>query len=83
MAELNGNIKKLKETQGEINSLRSNIDEKRSIVESDYYELLDYKVDNITFESWLKTKVNVELSQEVSKKIGENYSKNFRHRREA
>jgi len=75
LAELNGNIKKLKKTQGDINSLRSKIDDKRSIVESDYYELLDYKVDNITFESWLKTKVNVELSQEVSKKIGENYSK--------
>jgi hypothetical protein len=75
LSELYENIKGLKEAQGSINSLLNKIKEKKQVVESDYYELLEYSVDNLTFESWLKNKVDVELSEEVTKKIGENYSK--------
>ncbi|MCG9732349.1 hypothetical protein L1D44_21445, partial [Shewanella sp. Isolate13] len=56
LSGLSLNIKELKDTQGSINSLRNKIDEKKCAVETDYYELLDYRVDNLTFESWLKTK---------------------------
>jgi hypothetical protein len=75
LSDLNKNIKALKDTQGTVNSLFHRISEKKQFVANDYYELLEYKVDNLTFESWLKTKVNVELSEEITKKIGENYSK--------
>lgn len=78
LSDLKSNIKSLKDAQGEINSLMNKIKEKKKIVEKEYYELLDYKVDNLNFEFWLKTKVNVELSEEISKKLGENYSKLIR-----
>ncbi|MCO4202311.1 hypothetical protein M2R28_21955 [Aeromonas hydrophila] len=75
LSDLNDNIKSLKSTQGDINTLIEKINKKKIVVESDYQDLLDYKVDNLTFESWLKTKVNVELSEEITKKLGENHSK--------
>ncbi len=75
LTDITANIKSLKDTQGKINSLISTISDKRDIVEKDYYELLEYKVDNLTLESWLKTKVNIELSEEITKKLGENYIK--------
>ena len=69
--EIKKNIDALKKSQGKLNSIINDIDEKKKIVEQDYYELLDYNVDNVTLESWLKNKVNVEMSGELINKLGE------------
>lgn len=82
LAELSDNLKKLKDNQGCLNSLINSIVEAKKRVEKDYYELLDYKVDNVTLDSWLKNKVNIELSFEITKKIGKNTSRVFDIERE-
>lgn len=71
LEELNKNIKELKSSQGKLNSIINDINDKKKIVEEEYYELLEYRVDNVTFESWLKNKVNVKLSGELKNKLGE------------
>lgn len=73
--ELNKNITELKGSQGKLNSIINDINEKKKVVEAEYYELLEYRVDNVTFESWLKNKVNLELSGELKSKLGEITSK--------
>lgn len=70
LIELNENLKDLKDSQGLLNSVINNINDKKKIVEEDYYELLDYNVDNVTLESWLKNKVNIKLSLELKIKLG-------------
>lgn len=75
LEDLNKNIKDLKDSQGILNSIINDINEKKKVVEEEYYELLEYKVDNVTLESWLKNKVNVKLSGELKKKLGEITSK--------
>lgn len=75
LLDLSENIKSLKDAQGKINSLKNQINETKNVVEREYYELLDYKVDNINFELWMNIKVNVKLSNEITKKLGENHSK--------
>ncbi|MCS6172845.1 MULTISPECIES: hypothetical protein [Shewanella] len=75
LIELNENLKDLKDSQGLLNSVINNINDKKKIVEEDYYELLDYNVDNVTLESWLKNKVNIKLSLELKIKLGEITSK--------
>lgn len=69
--EIKSNIDDLKKSQGKLNSVISEIEVKKKVVEQDYYELLDYNVDNVTLESWLKNKVNVEISGELISKLGE------------
>ncbi|HFG2077030.1 hypothetical protein [Vibrio vulnificus] len=71
LEELNKNITELKSSQGKLNSIINDINDKKKIVEEEYYELLEYKVDNVTFESWLKNKVDVKLSGELKNKLGE------------
>lgn len=75
LEKLNENIKELKDSQGTLNSVINAINEKKKIVEDEYYELLEYKVDNITLDSWLKNKVSVKLSGELKAKLGEITSK--------
>lgn len=75
LVELKVNLKELKDNQGILNSIINSMAEKRTAIEKDYYELLDYKVDNVTLSTWLKNKVNVEMSDEIMKKIGANTSK--------
>ncbi|SPZ45908.1 chromosome segregation protein [Plesiomonas shigelloides] len=71
LEELNKNIKELKNSQGKLNSIINEINKNKEIIENEYYELLEYKVDNVTFESWLKNKVNIALSGELNSKLGE------------
>jgi len=75
LEELKININNLKDSQGKLNSIINQIDDKKKIVEEDYYELLQYKVDNVTYESWLKNKIYVEFSGELKSKLGEIASK--------
>ncbi|AUJ68746.1 hypothetical protein [Pseudoalteromonas sp. NC201] len=77
LEELNKNIKSLKDSQGALNKVLSDINDKKVIVEKDYYELIEYKVDNVTLESWLSNKVNIKLSDELKSKLGEITSKIF------
>lgn len=69
--EIKSNIDDLKKSQGKLNSVINEIEVKKKVVEQDYYELLDYSVDNVTLDSWLKNKVNVEISGELISKLGE------------
>ncbi|MCD9541014.1 hypothetical protein GLP31_09915 [Photobacterium carnosum] len=69
--EIKSNIDDLKKSQGKLNSVINEIELKKKVVEQDYYELLDYSVDNVTLDSWLKNKVNVEISGELISKLGE------------
>lgn len=69
--ELNKNIKALKDSQGILNSTINNINERKKLIEKDYYELLAYKVDNLTLDTWLKNKVKVGVSGELINKLGE------------
>lgn len=75
LAELKLNLKNLKDNQGALNSIINSMAEKRTVIEKNYHELLDYKVDNVTLSTWLKNKVNVEMSDGIMKKIGSNASK--------
>ncbi|WP_318517638.1 hypothetical protein [Photobacterium leiognathi] len=75
LEDLNKNITELKSSQGKLNSIINDINDKKKVVEDEYYELLEYKVDNVTFESWLQNKVKVELSGELNNKLGEITSK--------
>ncbi|MFV7785085.1 hypothetical protein ACNPKB_13885 [Shewanella marisflavi] len=75
LEDLNENIKHLKDSQGKLNSIINDINEKKMAVEKDYYELLEYNVDNVTMESWLNNKVNLKLSGELNSKLGEITSK--------
>lgn len=69
--ELNGNIKSLKGEQGKLNSILNEMNEKKKVVEQEYEMLINYTVDNTTFESWLNTKVNTKFSGELKSKLGE------------
>jgi hypothetical protein len=71
LSELSEYIQKLKETKGTINTLVKKINSKRELVEKDYNELIKYNVENLTYDSWIKNKVNVELSEKILKNIGE------------
>jgi len=76
--DLNKNIYKLKESQGSLNSIVNDIHKNKRIVEDEYYELLEYRVDDITFETWIKNKVNVELSGELKSRLGEIITKIYK-----
>ncbi|MDH0450073.1 hypothetical protein [Shewanella sp. GD04112] len=73
--QLTKNISELKDSQGKLNSIITEINDKKKIVENDYYELLEYNVNNINLDSWLKNKVNIKLSSELNMKLGEITSK--------
>ncbi|EOX3908527.1 hypothetical protein ACOJUY_002530 [Vibrio alginolyticus] len=75
LKDLNDNIKRLKSSQSRLNTILNDINDIKKVVEKDYYELLEYNVDNVTFESWLKNKVNIKVSGELISKLGEVTSK--------
>ncbi|WP_411572269.1 hypothetical protein ACK8HJ_00400 [Vreelandella titanicae] len=75
LEELSRNIRNLKDSQGMLNSVINEINEKKKVVEKEYYELLEYKVDNVTLESWLNNKVSVKLSVQLERRLGEITSK--------
>lgn len=63
-------IKKLKKEKSTINSLKDKINTHKSTIDKNYSTLLNYNVDNLTFNSWLKNKVNVQLSENIQQNIG-------------
>ena len=49
------------------------IEKKKKAVANDYFELKDYNVADFSFESWLKNKVNIELSANIRSKLAQHY----------
>jgi hypothetical protein len=80
---LNNKIKGYKDEKGnsrtglqsEINSLTESIAELKTTVSNDYEILLKYKIDELTFGTWLNNKTNVKLSENISIQTGEATSK--------
>lgn len=64
-------IDKLKQTTGTINSLKERIDGHKSTISNNYSTLLNYNIDNLTFDSWLKNKVNIQFTENIEQKLGQ------------
>lgn len=65
---ITNNLKKLK---GTINSLEIKINEQKTQVAKDYSFLLRYQIDDITLNTWLDNKANIQLSSNILSQIGE------------
>ncbi|HFQ4975308.1 TPA: hypothetical protein ACGUTS_004629 [Vibrio vulnificus] len=63
-------ISNLKKSKGIINSLEDKINEAKDLVAKDFNKLLKYNVENISYESWLKNKVNIRLQEDVEIELG-------------
>ncbi len=62
---------KVKALQSSINSLDEDIRDLKEKVSKDYSVLIKYKIEDLTFGTWLDNKTNVKLSENISTKIGE------------
>ncbi len=62
---------KLKELQSSINSLEESISTLKDKVSKDYSVLIQYKIEDLSFGTWLDNKTNVKLSENVLTQIGE------------
>lgn len=60
-----------KELKGKINSLESKLILQRDTVAKDYSLLLQYKTNDLTFNSWLDNKANIQLIKNISTQIGD------------
>lgn len=69
--ELNDAIDELKNLKGKINSLELKIQNQKELVSKDYSVLLQYRVDDLTYSTWLNNKANVQLSRNILIQIGE------------
>jgi len=65
----------LKDLKGEINSLQGKIEGQRALVARDYSVLLEYKIEDLTFNTWVDNKVNVQLGKNVAIQLGEKFIK--------
>jgi hypothetical protein len=63
----------LKDLKGEINSLEASIENQRTVVARDYSLLLEYKIEDLTFNTWVDNKVNVQLAKNVAVQIGDKF----------
>ncbi len=62
---------KIKDLQSKINSMRKNIDELRTNISKEYEILRKYFNYNISYDSWMKNKVNTQLINDIQFKLGE------------
>lgn len=62
---------KLKELQSSINSLEESLSTQKDKVSKDYSVLIQYKIEDLSFGTWLDNKTNVKLSENVLNQIGE------------
>ncbi|WP_238656261.1 hypothetical protein [Paenibacillus piscarius] len=60
----------IKKLQGEINSLSKQINNLKEQIQKTYDVLKKYFKHNISFDSWLKNKVNVKLIHDIKYKLG-------------
>ncbi len=63
-------IKDSKKLKGIINSLEIKINEQKVLVANDYSFLLSYQIDDITLNTWLDNKANIQLSSNIINQIG-------------
>lgn len=56
--------------QSTINSLEEFINNQKNIVSKDYSILVKYKIEDLTFGTWLDNKTNVKLSENILNQIG-------------
>lgn len=61
---------KLKDLQSSINSLEESMSVQKKIVSNDYSILTNYKIEDLTFGSWLDNKTKVKLSENILTQIG-------------
>ncbi len=64
---IKNNSTKLK---GVINALEKKIKEQKTLVAKDYSILLRYQIDDITLNTWLNNKANIQLSSNIINQIG-------------
>lgn len=64
-------INRLKQATSDINSLKERIDTHKTTISKNYSILLGYNVDNISFDSWLKNKVNVQFTENIEQRLGQ------------
>lgn len=71
----NSEIEKVKEKikvlQSSINSLEESISNQKELVSKDYSILVKYKIEDLTFGTWLDNKTKVKLTENVLTQIGE------------
>ena len=71
----NSEIKKIKEKlkvlQSSINSIEESISNQKELVSKDYSILIKYKIEDLTFGTWLDNKTKVKLTENVLTQIGE------------
>ncbi|WP_422089483.1 hypothetical protein [Tenacibaculum ovolyticum] len=63
-------IKDSKKLKGIINSLEIKINEQKVLVANDYSFLLSYQIDDMTLNTWLDNKANIQLSSNIINQIG-------------
>lgn len=68
--EIDKNSDDLKKLKGIINSLKADIVNLKELVSADYSTLLLYQIEDLTFNSWLDNKTNIQLSENIIIKIG-------------
>ncbi|RRJ89729.1 P-loop NTPase family protein [Flavobacterium macacae] len=71
IAEIQKVKDKLKDLQSSINSIEENISTLKDKVAKDYSVLIKYKIDDLSFGTWLDNKTNVKLSENILTQIGE------------
>lgn len=62
---------KLKVLQSSINSIEESISNQKEVVSKDYSILIKYKIEDLTFGTWLDNKTKVRLTENVLTQIGE------------
>jgi hypothetical protein len=62
---------KLKALQSSINSIEESISNQKELVSKDYSILIKYKIEDLTFGTWLDNKTKVKLTENVLTQIGE------------
>ena len=71
--ELSKIKEKIKVAQAEVNSLANKIPDHRSLIAKNYVVLNRHFKNEVTYESWLKSKATVQLLKNLNKKLGELY----------
>jgi len=67
--QIDSNQEEIKKLKSKINSLQDNTQEKYKDVSRDYEILCDYKVDDLTFGTWLDNKTNAKLVENIARQI--------------
>ncbi|MCT3642165.1 hypothetical protein CMU11_08265 [Elizabethkingia anophelis] len=70
-AEIEKIKEKLKVLQSSINSIEESISNQKELVSKDYSILIKYKIEDLTFGTWLDNKTKVKLTENVLTQIGE------------